>query len=560
MPLPDEDIKKEEQVYENPDDRKKEIPVNHEKKAAVSENMEMQSGGKLLPFLNVKAELHQNRINNIDSKIALRQDKLARNEAKIQKLNEKSELLEDRNTMLRSTLGRIPAVQKLIEANEARIDRIRTEKIPERKEKCEAHKEKIGELGKQKLKITHKLNRVIALSETIKSFTFSHDFSRRALFVDSMTKLNQATRDCIQDKLSALEKRKAQLTEEYNSTPSMTEKINIQNKLNAADRRIMQLNERLDSIEEPRKLSEKAVDETMKAAEEKISEIENSEKEVSVPEITEELIKTVSDKEKSLEREERVTDKSAEKSQEETDDSVTDRKGISVFTEEIDFSSCSYEKLQAYRKSAKENAECAGAIAKALSDNYGTKSAWSLDTDGALSDVRKRFSDERIAFVLSSALNGSKDGRINTAVKEWAQNNMKKVSEMYSRKPVYLGGAHPGIINLFADRFIKTYSSEKSQGKENSAKYVNKEFYKSLPKEEREITSMSQPEAENKVAELQEKGIPVSAVLNGEKSAVTVAKSGYFSRNQLKREAKAVSREEKPKVQNRNKSKGYGIE
>ena len=286
MPVQEEERKKEDQVYEEPEENKrKQAPEQQEKKDEISNNTEERKSGKLLPFLNVKAELHQNKIANIDSKIASKEDKLAKNEAKIERLYEKAERLEDRNTMLRNTVGKIPAVKKLIESNEAKIDRIRNEKIPARMEKCTAHREKIEELNAQKQKITHKLNRVIALSDTIKSFSLSHNAERREMFVNAMNSLNKATADCINDKLSVLKTQKAELTEAYNTSLSMTEKIDIQNKLNGVDRRIMKLNEKLGSIEEPKKLPDKAVDETMKAAEEKVTEIENSETEISVSEI-----------------------------------------------------------------------------------------------------------------------------------------------------------------------------------------------------------------------------------------------------------------------------------
>ena len=100
----------------------------------------------------------------------------------------------------------------------------------------------------------------------------------------------------------------------------------------------------------------------------------------------------------------------------------------------------------------------------------------------------------------------------------------------------------------------------KSVKDERAVKYINPEFYKSLSKEGRETTSMTQLEAEKKIAELQDKGVPVSAILNGDKSAITIAKTGYFSRNKLKQEARKVSNDENPKVKEQDKSKNHGLE
>jgi len=86
---------------------------------------------------------------------------------------------------------------------------------------------------------------------------------------------------------------------------------------------------------------------------------------------------------------------------------------------------------------------------------------------------------------------------------------------------------------------------ESSVKGERAVQYVNPDFFKSLPKEERFTQKMSQEQAQAKVQELDEKGIPHSAVLNGEKSAVTVAKrdgkTAFFSRKQLHQEAQRIS-------------------
>lgn len=129
---------------------------------------------------------------------------------------------------------------------------------------------------------------------------------------------------------------KAELTEAYNTSLSMTEKIDIQNKLNGVDRRIMKLNEKLDSIEEPKKLPDKAVDETMKAAEEKVTEIENSETEISVSEISDELTETVHEKIHSLD----IEGMSAEENIDNSEISYG-RKDSVLFVADIDPATCS---------------------------------------------------------------------------------------------------------------------------------------------------------------------------------------------------------------------------
>lgn len=96
---------------------------------------------------------------------------------------------------------------------------------------------------------------------------------------------------------------------------------------------------------------------------------------------------------------------------------------------------------------------------------------------------------------------------------------------------------------------------------ERAVKFVNPDFFKSLPKEERATQRMPQDKAEMKMQELDGKGIPYSAVLNGDKSAVTVEKKNtqavYMSRNALKREAQKIhNRGKKQKFQAKSKNQG----
>ena len=73
-----------------------------------------QKSGKLLPFLNAKAEHHQSRIDSLDEKIANQTDKIDRNKAKIEALSAKADKLEDTNRMLKATVGNLPGIRMII--------------------------------------------------------------------------------------------------------------------------------------------------------------------------------------------------------------------------------------------------------------------------------------------------------------------------------------------------------------------------------------------------------------------------------------------------------------
>ena len=229
--------KKEDFFFENDEDKRRQA-------VQTSQENSTKKSQKLLPILSTKAEIHQNRINTLTEKIAVREDKIARNETKIEKLTAKADRLEDRNTMLKNTLGSIPVVKKLIESNEKKIADIRENKIPTRQKKIEQHKSKITQLTNKRDSIEHKLNRVLALNDVLKSFSIKFNKERREVFTDAMDRLNKSNTCCLNDKISALNEQKSKLIEEYNNPHiSAVDKYNLQEK-------ITNISERIDTLED----------------------------------------------------------------------------------------------------------------------------------------------------------------------------------------------------------------------------------------------------------------------------------------------------------------------
>ena len=80
---------------------------------------------------------------------------------------------------------------------------------------------------------------------------------------------------------------------------------------------------------------------------------------------------------------------------------------------------------------------------------------------------------------------------------------------------------------------------------ERAVEYVNPDYFKTLPKQERFTQRMGEGQARKKSAELTAKGVEHSAVFGGEKSAVTVAKKdskkAFFSRGKMQRDAQRIS-------------------
>ena len=245
-------------VQENEDKRTTEQPVADEEEIRRKQSQEqqdkfgVQKSGKLLPFLNAKAEHHQSRIDSIIEKIANQTDKIDRNEAKIEALSAKADRLEDTNRMLKATIGNLPGISIIIDKNEKRIQAIREEKIPKRQKKIGRNQEKIFALNKKRNRITHKLNRVVALNDTIKSFSIGFNKERREVFADAMTRLNTATVDCLSDKKAILETKKQAILDTYNDPATSTvDKLKLGEQLKNVSERISALENKIMKIARP---------------------------------------------------------------------------------------------------------------------------------------------------------------------------------------------------------------------------------------------------------------------------------------------------------------------
>ena len=251
MPVQDND---EKRTAEQPAvDAEEEL---RRKQAQAQEHQQDETGaqksGKLLPFLNAKAEFHQGRIDSLDEKIANQTDKIDRNKAKIEALSAKADKLEDTNRMLKATVGNLPGIRKIIEINEQRISAIREQKIPKREQKVEQGWKKIDTMTAKRDRIEHKLNRVVALNDTIKSFSIGFNKERREAFADAMTRLNGATVDCLCDKKASLEAKKQEILTTYNDpATSVVDKYKLSEQLKSVNERITALDDKIMKLARP---------------------------------------------------------------------------------------------------------------------------------------------------------------------------------------------------------------------------------------------------------------------------------------------------------------------
>lgn len=251
MPVQDNDEKRtaEQPVVDAEEELRRKQAQAQEKQ---QDETGTQKSGKLLPILNAKAEHHQSRIDSLDEKIANQTDKIDRNKAKIEALSAKADKLEDTNRMLKATVGNLPGIRMIIEKNEKRIQSIREQKIPKREQKIEQGWKKIDTLTAKRDRIEHKLNRVVALNDTIKSFSIGLNKERREAFADAMTRLNGATVDCLSDKKASLEAKKQEILTTYNDpATSVVDKYKLSEQLKSVNERITALDDKIMKLARP---------------------------------------------------------------------------------------------------------------------------------------------------------------------------------------------------------------------------------------------------------------------------------------------------------------------
>ena len=645
----------------------------------------IQKSGKLLPFLNAKAEHHQSRIDSLDEKIANQTDKIDRNKAKIEALSAKADKLEDTNRMLSATFGGVPLVQSMIRRNEERITAIREEKIPMREQKIENGWKKINALTAKRDCIEHKLNRVIDLNDTIKSFGIHFNNERREAFVDAMTRLNSSTVDCLNDKKATLEAKKQAILDTYNDpSTSVVDKLKLNEQLKGVNERIDTLESKIMKLARPKTHYEEQtndqLDASMKLTGDKFGQMVEggtmdmpllAEGAVLAAQKVETLDKNktaaIADQlhtvEEQLEDDYNMIDgiinngskADLEKSKAgileaiQTAESLMDNPFVSKDIKDIaeqDIARLQGElavvekalssldavnEERTYEEEVSEvsdwlldmvadgKAEMNGNGAFRVNPDYykelprndrhieSMTEAQAVSVMAALSNAGIEFSaaargDDKVGITVSKkdlvALNDIMYSTIGKIAKTQAakENAGKGEKGRYQTiNPEYYASlskeqrhsrveatevAREIVKGLMAEKIpysavvrkndtvaitvskdnAKAYKQIENKVKGvRAAEYINPEFYKALPKEFRVTLPMTEEQAKAKVAELDKKGIAHSAVINGDKSAVTVSKKdqgrAFFSRSQLKREVQRISGQGKKQPQKQKSPK-----
>ena len=657
MPVQDNDDKR---TNDQPTvDAEEELRKQQAKAQEQQNETSVQKSGRLLPFLNAKAEHHQSRIDSLDEKIANQTDKIDRNKAIINYLGEKTDKLEDTNRMLKATLGNLPLVQSLIKRNEERIADIRENKIPNREQKINQCWKKIDVLCEKSERIAHKLKRVVALNDTIKSFSIGFNKERREAFADAMSRLNGATLDCLTDKKIALVSQREKLINTYNAPEtSAVDKYKLQQKITDVGERISSLEDKIMKLALPESYyaeqTNDQLDASMKLTSDKLGEMVHSDN-IKMPDLAEGAVQASQkveelDKSKAAELADNFTSMAKVEEQLEDDYNMIDgiinngskedidkaraelRESIKAMESIVDnpfvseeTRSATAEELAKLRKQLEfldmaDEVEVESWLTDmldkgdaVLTDDGGFKvnpdyyknlprndrhvesmtEIQAVEVMSALTKAGIEFSaatkgDDKVGITVSKEDLASLNDIMYSTIGKIAQTEAARENGGKGEKgkyqtinPEYYASlskeqrhsrveakdvAREIVKGLMVEKIpysavvrkndtvaitvskenASAYKKIESAVKgERAAEYINPEFYKALPKEFRVTLPMTEEQARAKAAELDKKGIAHSAVLNGDKSAVTVSKKdegrAFFSREKLKKEVQRIS-------------------
>ena len=138
-------------------------------------------------------------------------------------------------------------------------------------------------------------------------------------------------------------------------------------------------------------------------------------------------------------------------------------RNLPVYTYSATFAK-EHSELEVYRASHRANVECKNAIEEAIANHYTDNRL-----DGScVKEVVDRFGMERTAFVLANTVQDKDwDGRISDDNKKWAKDfPIPRDADAWGGRRTHeyvCSHAHPGLINLFVNRFRKVQALEKKK-------------------------------------------------------------------------------------------------
>jgi hypothetical protein len=466
------------------------------------------------------------------------------------------------NKVLSTIAERNPVVKAFVERNEQKIQSIRNKKIPNRQSKISYHKTRIAEIDRKSDVIGHKLERCVALSDTVKSFAVL-GAERRQAFSQAMNKLNQSTVDCLNDKKATLNNKLDLAVNSYSSA-SVANKLTVQKDINKLQSQIAAVDGKIAKISSELPKSEAEIDTAMQNTANAVQTcIENGD--MSVSKLSETACIAAKDEnpfeylkntEMAIEDDYNSIDGIINNgSKEELEQSRTDILNSIQAAEDLKdnpFVSNDIKEL-AEQDIARLQGELAE-VDKALEEQERNPMDYEKTSDSEKQDKSQNKNDGK--YINSNYYKSLPkiDRKIYNLLSEEAADLMEKLSEQNIPFSAVIGNKNQTRVTVSKSNESKV--SEILNVK--NEKYINPEFYKSLGKSERFTQRMDEKSAKELTSELKKNGIEHSAVIDGDKSAVTVRKKDFKISKDFLRKSATEKHKTPPKDPDKTKKKNRG--
>lgn len=651
------------------------MPVQDEEKIPTTEEMdETHKSEAILPVINAVYDIYSDRIDELQKDKAEINDRISACHDKIAVISETADRLSATNEMLTRLMNehRIPkAAGAVIAVNQAKINRIRDTQIPKLENSISRDAMQIEKLDKRIETSSLKAERMKHLSGVIKSFTILNPAKRREQFALHMDGMRNCSNKLLENKITAETEKLNSLRERYEKTDSMVEKYKLTDKIAKQTNLVRDMKAKLNN----NKFSEiesQQLDKVIASAEMNMERLAESDQPIDFEAIPENMLESsqsyLRNAEMAMEDDFNMIDGIINNGNKEDLENKRDElvKGIESMQAFADNPYISQElramTLQNIDNSKKELESVNSALAvflapieesaekkpfkdekekielinpefyqaidyddrriETMSNAHADKVIKMLENIGILFSAAKH-EDSTSVTVHKSDQRQFKE-IIDRAYQEvereskaaWRQLGDAYVEAYEERKAPETKPPAPRqksklinpevynsipqdqrVINNFPKKIAlrimdelenkgipysamekgndvvaltvskaneSAFKNAENTAKNEHMKYVHPEVYHQIPKDERHVQQMSESDVKQTISQLEKEKIPYSAVVNGDKSAVTVnnahaPKIATLSRKQMHEQAEALKREQRSQPR-QQKSKSNNME
>lgn len=534
------------------------MPVQDEEKIPITEEMdETHKSEAIMPVINAIYDIYSDRIDDLQKDKAEINDRISACHDKIASLSETADRLSATNEMLTQLMNehKIPkAAGAVIAVNQAKINRIRDTQIPKLENSSSRDAMQIEKLDKRIETVSLKAERMKHLSGVIKSFTILNPAKRREQFSFHMDGMRACSNKLLESKITAETEKLNNLHERYEKTDSAVEKYNLTDKISKQTNLVRDLKAKLNENVKP--LSEiesqqldKVIAETEKNLE-KLADSETIDFEAVPETVLNDSTAYLKNAEMSMEDDFNMIDgiinngskESKEELETKRDELVNAIESMQSFAESPYISQELRDMtLKNIENSKKELEAVASALAvfsvsdekenieKINPDFYQTISYDDrrIETmNNAQADkVIKMLENAGIMFSAAKHEHSTSvtvyktDQRLFKEIIDKAHQEVEQESKQAWRE---LGDAY---VEAYEERKMPDKSESKTPAPRKKSKLTNPEVYNSIPQDQRVINNFPKKVALRIMDELENKGIPYSALEKGnDVVAITVSK------------------------------------